>query len=108
MVLSIGSSVAQASTTCFDNGSYTVKSKRVSKSSGSTPNPPLYIVYPTERGSYPVILFLHGFSIPNCSYSDLFEFIASHGYIIVAPGQTVVCFSCYMYKNSVERAYFCV
>lgn len=97
MALSIGSSVAQASTTCFDNGSYTVKSKLVSKSLGSTPNPPLYIVYPTERGSYPIILFLHGFSIPNCSYSDLFEFIASHGYIIVAPGQTLVCFTSYMY-----------
>ncbi|GJS48258.1 chlorophyllase, alpha/beta hydrolase fold protein [Tanacetum coccineum] len=79
----------QASTTCFDKGSYTVKSKRVSKSSGSTPNPPLYIVYPTESGSYPVILFLHGFSIPNCAYSNLFEFISSHSYIIIAPGQTV-------------------
>ncbi|GKC26467.1 chlorophyllase, alpha/beta hydrolase fold protein [Tanacetum coccineum] len=89
MVLSIGSSVAQASTTCFDKGSYTVKSKRVSKSSGSTPNPPLYIVYPTKSGSYPVILFLHGLLIPNCAYSNLFEFISSHGYIIVAPGQTV-------------------
>ncbi|GKB55011.1 chlorophyllase, alpha/beta hydrolase fold protein [Tanacetum coccineum] len=82
--------MAPASTsTSFDNGSYTVKSTRVPKSSGSTPNPPLYIVYPTEKGTYPVILFLHGFSIPNTSYSDLFDFIASHGYIVVAPGQTL-------------------
>ncbi|PWA37796.1 chlorophyllase, Alpha/Beta hydrolase fold protein [Artemisia annua] len=89
MELYTESLIAPASTTCFENGSYTVKSTRVRKSSGSTPNPPLYIVYPTERGTYPVILFLHGFSIPNTSYSDLFEFIASHGYIIVAPGQTL-------------------
>ncbi|GJU83450.1 chlorophyllase, alpha/beta hydrolase fold protein [Tanacetum coccineum] len=82
--------MAPASTsTSFDNGSYTVKSTRVPKSSGSTPNPPLYIVYPTEKGTYPVILFLHGFSIPNTSYSDLFDFIASHGYIVIAPGQTL-------------------
>ena len=92
MVLSTESLMAPASTTSFDNGSYTVKSTSVRKSSGSTPNPPLYIVYPTENGTYPVILFLHGFSIPNTSYSDLFEFIASHGYIIVAPGQTLVTF----------------
>ncbi|KAF5820556.1 putative chlorophyllase [Helianthus annuus] len=83
-------SAPTSSTTCFENGSYTVEKKSVPKSSSSdTPNPPLYIVYPTEKGTYPVILFLHGFSIPNTSYSSLFEFIASHGYIIVAPGQTL-------------------
>nr|XP_043637222.1 chlorophyllase-1-like [Erigeron canadensis] len=75
--------------TCFDNGNYTVGQINVRKSSGSIPNPPLFIVHPKEKGTYPVILFLHGFSIPNHSYSDLFEFIASHGYIVVAPGQTL-------------------
>ncbi|KAD3338266.1 hypothetical protein E3N88_33787 [Mikania micrantha] len=79
--------------TCFNVGGYKVETKSVPKSSSSTtPNPPLFVVYPTEKGTYPVILFLHGFSIPNTSYSDLFEFIASHGYIIVAPGQTLLGF----------------
>ncbi|KAI3682691.1 hypothetical protein L1987_82857 [Smallanthus sonchifolius] len=88
---SSSSTPALINTTRFDNGSYTVEKKSVPKSSSSdTPNPPLYIVYPTDNGTYPVILFLHGFSIPNTSYSDLFEFIASHGYIIVAPGQTLL------------------
>lgn len=92
MVLYTESLAAPTSTTSFNNGIYKVATKSVSKSSGSTPNPPLCIVYPTEKGTYPVILFLHGFSIPNTSYSDLFKFIASHGYIIVAPGQTLVGF----------------
>ncbi|KAK1428328.1 hypothetical protein QVD17_17161 [Tagetes erecta] len=92
MVLYTESLSAPASTsTCFDKGSYTVEKKNIPKSSSSTtPNPPLFLVYPKEKGTYPVILFLHGFSIPNTSYSDLFEFIASHGYIIVAPGQSLV------------------
>ncbi|KAJ0610367.1 putative chlorophyllase [Helianthus annuus] len=90
MVLYTESLSTPTRATCFDDGSYTVEKKTIPKSSNSdTPNPPLYIVYPTEKGTFPVILFLHGFSILNTCYSDLFEFIASHGYIIVAPGQTL-------------------
>lgn len=100
MVLYTESLSPSTSIPCFENGRYKVESKRVGKSSSSdTPNPPLFIVYPAQMGIYPVILFLHGFSIPNGAYSDLFEFIASHGYIIVAPGQTLVfislCMLCY-------------
>ncbi|KAH6558741.1 hypothetical protein KP509_1Z048200 [Ceratopteris richardii] len=43
------------------------------------------VVTPTATGTYPVILFKHGFSIPNCFYIQLLKMLASSGYIIVAP-----------------------
>lgn len=45
----------------------------------------VFIVTPTEKGTYPVLLFCHGWKMTNEWYSDLFDHIASHGYIIVAP-----------------------
>ncbi|KAJ0110756.1 hypothetical protein Patl1_03306 [Pistacia atlantica] len=36
-------------------------------------------------GTYDVILFFPGTSLGNKSYSDLFQHIASHGFIVVAP-----------------------
>ncbi|KAG4991970.1 chlorophyllase-1-like isoform X2 [Glycine soja] len=51
----------------------------------SSPPKPLLIFTPTVPGSYPVILFCHGFSLRNSYYSELLGHIASHGFIIVAP-----------------------
>lgn len=45
----------------------------------------VFIVTPTTKGTYPVLLFCHGWKMTNEWYSDLFDHIASHGYIIVAP-----------------------
>ncbi|KAK4408259.1 Chlorophyllase-2, chloroplastic [Sesamum angolense] len=45
----------------------------------------LFIVAPCEKGTYPPLLFCHGFMLGNKWYSDLLCHIASHGYIVVAP-----------------------
>lgn len=46
---------------------------------------PLLVFSPTTQGSYPVLLFFHGFMLqPNC-YKSLLLHISSHQYIIVAP-----------------------
>lgn len=49
--------------------------------------PPLRLVVavPTESGEYPVVVFQHGFGLANGFYTQLFEHIASYGYIVVAP-----------------------
>jgi hypothetical protein len=46
---------------------------------------PLLVFTPTVKGTYPVILFCHGFAICNSYYSKLLGHITSHGYIVVAP-----------------------
>ncbi|MCO5569479.1 hypothetical protein L7F22_023191 [Adiantum nelumboides] len=43
------------------------------------------IATPMENGTYPVILFKHGFNLANCFYTQLFEYLASSGYIVIAP-----------------------
>ncbi|CAN4117350.1 unnamed protein product [Withania somnifera] len=46
---------------------------------------PILVFSPTTQGSYPVLLFFHGFLLhPNC-YKSLLLHISSHQYIIVAP-----------------------
>ncbi|CAJ1951999.1 unnamed protein product [Sphenostylis stenocarpa] len=51
----------------------------------SSPPKPLLIFTPTVPGSYPVMLFCHGFFIRNSYYSELLAHIVSHGFIVVAP-----------------------
>ncbi|XP_045792657.1 chlorophyllase-1 [Trifolium pratense] len=46
---------------------------------------PLLVFTPTVEGTYPVILFCHGFAICNSYYSKLLGHITSHGFIVVAP-----------------------
>lgn len=45
----------------------------------------LVVAVPTESGEYPVVVFQHGFCMANGFYTQLFEHIASYGYIVVAP-----------------------
>ncbi|KAK9699062.1 hypothetical protein RND81_08G150200 [Saponaria officinalis] len=45
----------------------------------------LVIITPKQIGVYPLLYFVHGFEIPNYEYTQLFNFIASHGIIVVAP-----------------------
>ncbi|WCJ21593.1 chlorophyllase 1 [Euphorbia peplus] len=51
----------------------------------NSPPKPLLIVTPTVKGTYPVVLFLHGTCLLNSYYTNLLQHISSHGYIIVAP-----------------------
>lgn len=73
-------------TSVFNKGKLTVESIKVETSdSSSSPPKPLLIVTPTIEGTYPVVLFLHGFYLRNYFYDDLLHHISSHGVIIVAP-----------------------
>ncbi|XP_034690644.1 uncharacterized protein LOC117918247 [Vitis riparia] len=67
-------------TDVFKRGKYTAKSI-------TTCNAPktLFIVTPDTEGTYPVLLFLHGYNICPCCCTNLLEHISSHGYIVVAP-----------------------
>lgn len=46
---------------------------------------PVMVVAPTEAGTYPVIVFLHGFELKEHYYEQLLRHVASHGFIAVAP-----------------------
>ncbi|KAJ1295504.1 hypothetical protein BS78_01G229100 [Paspalum vaginatum] len=88
----------------FDQGEHVVTLTRVDDASrapssrcGAAPSPPaadgslltppkpLLVASPREAGEYPVLLFLHGFMALNSFYSQLFQHVASHGFIVVAP-----------------------
>lgn len=71
----------------FKAGGYPVEISNTRKL-GSTAAPPpkqLLLAFPSQSGVYPVLLFFHGFMIPNTSYTQLLQHVASHGYITVAP-----------------------
>ncbi|TYH07256.1 hypothetical protein ES288_A08G219200v1 [Gossypium darwinii] len=73
----------------FLAGKYQTQTISVDSSSSSTtqspPPKPLLIVTPSGKGTYPVILFFHGFMLRNIFYTDLLNHISSHGFILVAP-----------------------
>ncbi|MCD9640326.1 hypothetical protein HAX54_025602 [Datura stramonium] len=46
---------------------------------------PLLVFSPTTEGSYPVLLFFHGFMLHPDSYKSLLLHISSHRYIVLAP-----------------------
>ncbi|PIN10977.1 Chlorophyllase [Handroanthus impetiginosus] len=76
------------STDVFEPGKYEVKPCTVRTSHATKPPVDLFIVTPIAKGTYPVLLFCHGFLLPNNGYSNLLKHIASHGYIVVAPQVT--------------------
>ncbi|KAF8722871.1 hypothetical protein HU200_022004 [Digitaria exilis] len=60
--------------------------KTTSPPPGTPPPPkPLLVAAPRDAGEYPVLVFLHGYLVVNSFYSQLFQHVASHGYIVVAP-----------------------
>ncbi|XP_010932817.1 chlorophyllase-2-like [Elaeis guineensis] len=76
----------------FEHGNYTAKLISLepeptgsSLTSPSPPPKPLLIATPCEGGIYPVLVFLHGYLLYNSFYSQLFQHVASHGFIVVAP-----------------------
>ncbi len=46
---------------------------------------PLLVFGPASAGSYPVILFQHGFLTRNEAYRELLSHVAGHGFVVVAP-----------------------
>ncbi|KAJ8547555.1 hypothetical protein K7X08_011141 [Anisodus acutangulus] len=75
--------VADGASSDFEVGDEAVKIINV-KSSSSLPRS-LLVFSPTKRGSYPVLLFFHGFLLQASWYKSLLQHISSHRYIIVAP-----------------------
>ncbi|OIT27023.1 PREDICTED: chlorophyllase-2, chloroplastic-like [Nicotiana attenuata] len=70
----------------FEVGDETVDIINVKRSSFSDLLPcPLLVFSPTTQGSYPVLLFFHGFMLQPNWYKSLLLHISSHRYIIVAP-----------------------
>ncbi|KAK6138350.1 hypothetical protein DH2020_027934 [Rehmannia glutinosa] len=69
----------------FKTGNYEVAKIIVKTSDASKPPTELFIVAPVLKGTYPVLLFCHGFLLANTCYTSLLQHIASHGYIVVAP-----------------------
>ncbi|KAJ4727418.1 Chlorophyllase [Melia azedarach] len=69
----------------FTRGNYSTKSITVDTSNSSSPPKQLFIVVPDEQGTYNVIIFFHGTCLSHTSYTQLFEHMASHGFIVVAP-----------------------
>ncbi|XP_011090376.1 chlorophyllase-1-like [Sesamum indicum] len=69
----------------FETGKFVVTTITVKTSDASRPPTELFIVAPLEKGTYPLLLFCHGFLFGNNWYSNLLGHIASHGYIVVAP-----------------------
>ncbi|KAL5712441.1 chlorophyllase [Ranunculus cassubicifolius] len=82
-----GLKLTPKTTSVFKTGSYAVHEQTVDPSNPSNFPPPkqLLIISPTSKGEYPVIVFLHGFSLNNYFYKQLLTHIASHGYIAIAP-----------------------
>ncbi|KAK4441476.1 Chlorophyllase-1 [Sesamum alatum] len=69
----------------FETGKFEVTTISVRTSDASRPPIELFIVAPLTKGTYPLLLFCHGFMLRNTWYSDLLRHVASHGYIVVAP-----------------------
>ncbi|KAH6791114.1 hypothetical protein C2S51_006120 [Perilla frutescens var. frutescens] len=68
----------------YETGQFTVKASKDKKVKSSLPVD-VFVVTPTAKGTYPVLLFCPGWKMKNDWYSDMFRHIASHGYILVAP-----------------------
>ncbi|KAJ6843045.1 chlorophyllase-2, chloroplastic [Iris pallida] len=75
---------ASPSSSVFDMGSYTPHPTML-KASGESPPLDTTVMSPLESGTYPVLLFLHGYLLSKDYYTQIYLHIASHGYIVVAP-----------------------
>ncbi|HCS27156.1 MAG TPA: hypothetical protein DIW43_06865 [Spongiibacteraceae bacterium] len=61
-----------------------VKSSSVDEGEQGAPRP-LLVYYPDVAGSFPVVQVQHGFSAANSSLATVNEFLAGHGFVVVAP-----------------------
>ncbi|XP_022748971.1 chlorophyllase-2, chloroplastic-like [Durio zibethinus] len=78
-----------SATNVFGSGSYSTVLKKVdSVTTSSLPVPPpkpLLIATPSEKGEFPLLVFLHGYLLYNSFYSQLLQHVASYGFIVIAP-----------------------
>ncbi|KAL8537194.1 hypothetical protein ACS0TY_012390 [Phlomoides rotata] len=74
-----------SSSDVFETGNYPVKTITLKTSHTTKPPVELVIVTPLQKGTYPLLLFCHGFMLSNTWYTTLLQHIASHGYIVIAP-----------------------
>lgn len=74
--------------TVFNKGKNQVTNLIKVPKKGSSPPESFVVVSPKEDGVYPILFFIHGTMLTNEAYSELFKFIASHGFIVVAPKVT--------------------
>ncbi|XP_059277129.1 chlorophyllase-2-like [Lycium ferocissimum] len=65
---------------------------------------PLLVFSPTTEGSYPVLLFFHGFMLKPNWYKSLLLHISSHGYIVIAPQFSPMALQCQEVKNAKKIA----
>lgn len=72
----------------FEAGNLSVKTIKVKKSDACRSPAELLVMAPEAQGSYPVVLFCHGYCTQTSWYSQLLRHISSHGYILVAPQVT--------------------
>lgn len=77
----------------FDHGGHGVGLSRVDEAKKCSrapavvepPPKPLLIAAPSKAGDYPVVVFFHGYLAENSFYSQLFQHVASHGFIVIGP-----------------------
>ncbi|XWS13706.1 hypothetical protein CRYUN_Cryun36dG0061000 [Craigia yunnanensis] len=83
------SALSISATNVFGFGSYTTMLLKVdSVTSFSLPIPPpkpLLITTPSKAREFPLLIFIHGYLLYNSFYSQLFQHITCHGFIIIAP-----------------------
>ncbi|KAI5680224.1 hypothetical protein M9H77_01451 [Catharanthus roseus] len=83
-----------ASTNVFEEGDLVPNNHHVPISSSvSKLASLLYLVFPTEKGTYPVLFFNHGFMCRCDNYSQILYHIASHGFIVAAPQKSKIVLS---------------
>lgn len=76
----------------FEAGNLSVKAIKVKKRDESRPPVELLVMAPEAKGTYPIVLFCHGYCTQTTWYSHLLRHISSHGYILVAPQVTTQIF----------------
>ncbi|WCJ21570.1 chlorophyllase 1 [Euphorbia peplus] len=68
------------------SGKYPTSLIQVEEGSSSSPPKALRIYSPSQLpGTFPVLVFLHASCLENSYYSNVLQFVATHGYIVVAP-----------------------
>jgi dienelactone hydrolase len=46
---------------------------------------PTSVFYPTSGGTFPLLVFAHGFNVTPATYSTLLQYLANRGYVVAAP-----------------------
>ena len=68
----------------YSPGPLSVTRRRVTASASSAPYD-LDLYEPDGTGTYPVVIFHHGFILSIDAYVDMLEHLASHGFVVVCP-----------------------